>query len=93
MLVQKSGSGSFNVNFDYNLWKVETPPANSTITQAINNQTPLFDSINTSDNYYDFRLKTGSPALNKGVNAGILTDLDGKPRPVGLPDLGSFEKQ
>ena len=93
VLVQKSGSSSFNVNFDYNLWKVETPPANSTITQAINNQTPLFDSINTSDNYYDFRLKTGSPALNKGVNAGILTDLDGKPRPVGLPDLGSFEKQ
>ena len=93
VLVQKSGSGSFNVNFDYNLWKVEAPPANSTITQAINNQTPLFDSINTSDNYYDFRLKTGSPALNKGVNAGILTDLDGKPRPVGLPDLGSFEKQ
>ena len=93
VLVQKSGSSSFNVNFDYNLWKVETPPANSTITQAINNQAPLFDSINTSDNYYDFRLKTGSPALNKGVNAGILTDLDGKLRPVGLPDLGSFEKQ
>ncbi|HRG25012.1 MAG TPA: choice-of-anchor Q domain-containing protein [Chitinophagaceae bacterium] len=93
VLVQKSGSGSFNVNFDYNLWKVETPPANSTITQTINNQPPLFDSINTSDNYYDFRLKTGSPALNKGVNAGILTDLDGKLRPVGLPDLGSFEKQ
>lgn len=93
VLVQKSGSGSFNVNFDYNLWKVEAPPANSTITQAINNQSPLFDSINTSDNYYDFRLKTGSPALNKGVNAGILTDLDGKLRPIGLPDLGSFEKQ
>ena len=93
VLVQKSGSGSFNVNFDYNLWKVEAPPANSTITQAINNQSPLFDSINTSDNYYDFRLKTGSPALNKGVNAGIFTDLDGKIRPVGLPDLGSFEKQ
>ena len=91
--VQKSGSGTFNVNFDYTLWKVQTPPANSTITQAINNQPPLFDSINTSDNYYDFRLKAGSPALNKGVNAGILTDLDGKLRPVGLPDLGSFEKQ
>ncbi len=91
--VEKSGTGTFNVNFDYTLWKVQAPPANSTITQAINNQTPLFDSINTSDNYYDFRLKTGSPALNKGVNAGILTDLDGKPRPVGMPDLGSFEKQ
>ncbi len=93
VLVQKSGSGIFNVHFDYTLWKVQTPPANSTITQAINNQPPLFDSINTADQYYDFRLKTGSPALNKGVNAGILTDLDGKPRPVGLPDLGCFEKQ
>lgn len=93
VLVQKAGTGTFNVNFDYNLWKVQTPPANSTITQAINNQPPLFDSINTSDNYYDFRLKSGSPALNKGVNAGIFTDLDGKPRPVGLPDLGCFEKQ
>ncbi len=93
VMVQKSGTGTFNVNFDYNLWKVQTPPGNSIITQAINNQSPLFDSINTSDNFYDFRLKTGSPALNKGVNAGIITDLDGKPRPVGLPDLGCFEKQ
>lgn len=93
VLVQKAGTGTFNVNFDYNLWKVQTPPANSTITQSINNQPPLFDSINTSDNYYDFRLKSGSSALNKGVNAGIFTDLDGKTRPVGLPDLGCFEKQ
>lgn len=93
VLVQKAGTGTFNVNFDYNLWKVQTPPANSTITQAINGQTPQFDSVNTADNYYDFRLKAGSPAQNKGVNAGIITDLDGKPRPVGLPDLGCFEKQ
>jgi hypothetical protein len=91
--VQKSGTGIFNVNFDYNLWKVQSTPANITSNQIINNQSPLFDSINTSDNYYDFRLKTGSPALNKGVNAGIITDLDGKNRPVGLPDLGCFEKQ
>ena len=93
VLVQKAGTGTFNVNFDYNLWKVQTPPANSTITQAINGQTPQFDSVNTADNYYDFRLKAGSPAQNKGVNAGIIIDLDGKPRPVGLPDLGCFEKQ
>lgn len=93
VVVLKNGNTTFNVNFDYNLWKVQTVPANITSNQLINNQAPQFDSINTSRNYYDFRLKTGSPAINKGVNAGVITDLDGKPRPVGLPDLGCFEKQ
>ena len=93
VLVAKSGTTTFNVNFDYGLWKVQTLPANSTNNQMLNNQSPQFDSINTSRNYYDFRLKASSPAINKGINAGVSTDLDGKPRPVGLPDLGSFEKQ
>lgn len=93
VVVIKNGSTVFNVNFDYNLWKVQTAPVNITSNQIINNQLPQFDSINTIDNYYDFRLQTASPAINKGVNAGITTDLDGKPRPVGLPDLGCFEKQ
>ncbi len=93
VVVAKSGSTTFNVNFDYNLWKVQTTPSNITSNQIINNQAPLFDSINAYKNYYDFRLKAASPAINKGVNAGITIDLDGKPRPVGLPDLGCFEKQ
>ncbi|HEV7780427.1 MAG TPA: choice-of-anchor Q domain-containing protein, partial [Chitinophagaceae bacterium] len=93
VVVAKSGATPFTVNFDYNLWKVQTAPANITSTQVINNQYPMFDSISTNTNYYDFRLKTGSPAINKGVNAAVATDLDGKPRPVGLPDLGCFEKQ
>ncbi len=93
VVVNKNGTGTFNVNFDYNLWKVQTPPANITSNQIINNQTPIFDSTDGSKNYYSFRLRTGSPAINKGTNAGVLTDLDGKPRPVGLPDLGCFEKQ
>jgi hypothetical protein len=81
------------VLFNYGLLKVKTVPANATLTQMINNQDPQFDSINTSRNYYDFRLKTSSPAVDKGVNAGVIIDLDGNTRPVGLPDLGCFEKQ
>ena len=91
--VFKSGSGTFNVNFDYNLWKVTSNPANVTATQIINNQAPLFDSISTSRNYYNFRLKAGSPAVNKGTASATTIDLDGKVRPVGLPDLGCFELQ
>ena len=93
VIVSKAGSSAFNVNFDAVLWKVVNNPANITSAQIINNQSPAFDSISTFNNYYDFRLKAGSPAINKGVNAGVFTDLDGKPRPVGLPDLGAFEKQ
>jgi hypothetical protein len=94
VLVVKNGNTTFSVVFDQVLWKVTTNPANITITPPapINNQAPLFDSINTSRNYYDFRLQAGSPAINKGVNASVIIDLDGKPRPVGLPDLGCFEK-
>jgi hypothetical protein len=75
------------------LWRVQAAPANATITQngAINRE-PLFDSINTSQRYFNFRLKEGSPAVNAGTPTGVTTDLDGKPRPAGtLPDLGAYE--
>ncbi len=94
VIVLKQGNTSFNVTFDQVLWRVKTNPVHSTITNAINNQNPLFDTVNTSRKIYSFRLKDGSPAINKGINAGVTIDLDGNNRPVGLaPDLGAFEKQ
>jgi len=93
VVVLKSGTTVFNVTFDHTLWKIVTTPANVTINQSINNQPPLFDSIDVSKSFYNFRLKTGSPAFNTGTATPINTDLDGNPRPVNLPDLGCFEKQ
>lgn len=93
VIVLKNGNTVFNVNFDHNLWKVQTQPSNVTLNQVINNQPPLFDSINTSKNYYDFRLRSGSPAINAGVSTSVINDLGGNPRPVLQPDLGCFEKQ
>ena len=92
VIVSKSGNTIFNVNFDYNLWRVQTTPSNIIFNGIINNQDPQFDSISTYNKNYNFRLKTTSPALNKGTNAGVTIDLDGLSRPVGLPDLGCFEK-
>ncbi|MEO7983427.1 MAG: hypothetical protein ABI688_05025 [Bacteroidota bacterium] len=96
---EKKGS-SFNVSFNYILWKVQATPAFITPPSLgiLNNQPPLFDSINTFNNYYDFRIQKRnappSPAVNVGFNfGGVFTDLDGKPRLVGVPDLGCFEKQ
>ena len=93
VVVVKNGSTAFAVNFNHVLWKIKNVPANITSNGIINNQPPLFDSINTSRNYYNFRLGPSSPALNAGLNTGTSMDLDGNPRPVGLPDLGCFEKQ
>jgi hypothetical protein len=89
--VDKLGSTPFNVSFDHVLWKVQVQPQ-GTPNQVLNNQSPQFDSINVSDRYYDFRLKSTSPAVNTGTNASILVDLDGKTRPVGIPDRGAFER-
>ncbi len=96
VVVEKKGSPG-TVTFDQVLWRVKTEPANVTLVppQPINNQSPQFDSIDASRQYYDFRLNTrNSPAIDAGKNAAVFIDLDGKPRPVGLkPDLGCFEKQ
>lgn len=94
VVVLKQGSATFNVVFDQVLWRVQTNPGNSTINGAINNQNPLFDTINTSQKIYSFRLKDNSRAIDQGVNAGVAIDLDGNPRPIGLkPDIGAYEKQ
>jgi len=95
VVVYKNGFvGSFNAVFDSCLVKSPTTPANVTTWKVIANQSPQFDSINTSRHYFDFRLKSTSPAINKAMNAGVTIDLDGKPRPLGpASDLGCYEKQ
>lgn len=95
--VAKDNGNSLTVDFDYDLWKIQKSDpagvAGVTENQIINNQAPLFDSINVSKNYYDFHLQAASPAIDKGINSSVSIDLDGNPRPVGVPDLGCYEKQ
>ncbi|MCU7551629.1 hypothetical protein OCK74_21090 [Chitinophagaceae bacterium LB-8] len=93
VIVKKEGNTTFSVLFDHVLWKVKNTPQNVTIQEAINNQSPEFVTIDAEKNVFDFRLKENSPALNKGIPANVTIDLDGKPRPVGIPDLGSYERQ
>ena len=95
IVVAKQGNTVFNVTFDNVLWSVTTDPDNVTSITGTNikNENPQFESINIADHFYNFRLKESSPAKDKGNNTGVLIDLDGKPRPVGLPDLGAYEKQ
>jgi hypothetical protein len=92
VFVSKRGSNPFNVLFSHNLYKAIQDPAFSTLTANLKNLDPLFDSVNTGNRFFNFRLQTKpSPVINKGIPAGILTDLDGKPRD-GQPDMGAYEK-
>ena len=74
----KDASNPFNVNFDHVLWKVQSTPNGVTTSgpAPINNENPLFDSIDVSKHYYNFRLKEGSPAIDQGVTTAIIIDLD-----------------
>jgi hypothetical protein len=97
VIVAKDNGNTLNVNFDYDLWKIQkndpTLVGGVTATQIINNQDPLFDSVNTLKNYYDFRLQNSSPAVNTGKNTTVSIDLDGNSRPIGAPDLGCYERR
>ncbi len=90
--VSRQGTSPFAVNFTNCLWKVQTVPTNISATAMLANMDPLFDSVNNSANYYDFHLRAASPALGKGASAGVLTDLDGNPRPAVAPDLGCYQR-
>jgi parallel beta-helix repeat protein len=93
VVVSKQGNTIFMVGFQNCLWKFTNQPAGVDSSNMITNLDPLFDSVNNQQRIYDFHLKATSPAINKGINTGILFDLDGNPRAVGLPDLGCFENQ
>jgi hypothetical protein len=82
----------FNVSFDHILWRVKNLPVPAIIIAAIETE-PGFDSINVSENYYDFRLKENAGAKDAGILTGLNRDLDGALRPVNAPDLGAFERQ
>jgi len=92
IIVQKEGTDPASVTLQNVLFRAKNDPGNSTLTNVIRNQDPVFDSIDVSNRYYNFRLKAESPAINKGIITPLLTDFDGHGR-VGLPDLGCFEKQ
>ena len=86
----REGTGVFEIDFKNCLWKIETQPPGVTASDMIENEDPVFETVDTGNNIYDFRLKEGSPAINAGLNTAILTDLDGNNR-VNIPDIGAYE--
>jgi hypothetical protein len=93
VVVSKTGNSPFSVQFANCLWKVKTAPTGVTTTAMITNQDPLFDSVNNFTPYYNFHLRTGSPAIGAGTATPVSIDLDGNPRPAVSPDMGCYQRQ
>ncbi len=82
-----------SVQFSGCLWKVKNSPQGADTSGMLVNTDPMFDSVNNLRRYYDFHLRSQSPAIGSGmVTAGIATDLDGLPRVTGgRTDRGCYE--
>ncbi len=93
IVVEKKGTAAYNLTFENVLYRQNDVPAAATFINSIKNESPQFDSINISRRIFNFRLKSTSPAVNKGVPTGLLFDLDGRRRggTAGLPDMGAYE--
>lgn len=91
VVVGREGIQQFSVRFEHSVWKIKNEPAG---VQQLNmlNADPLFDTLNSISGSYNFRLRDNSPAINHGLPAGLLTDLDGRPRNSDSPDAGAYEK-
>lgn len=49
-------------------------------------------STRTYNTFSDYHLRSGSPAINAGVDVGLTTDYDGK-KIVSKPDIGAYERR
>ena len=92
--IDKHGIGLFQVSFDHNLVKLSKDLQNVSMSGTINNQDPLFDSINVNKMHFDFHFNksNSSPAINSGVMTPFSKDLDDRNRANGQTDLGCYEK-
>ena len=90
--ISKQGSNPFAVNFQNCLYKSVDPISNATFTNCLQNQDPLFDSIDIVDQYFNFQLQLTSPCIGAGSNTGNLIDLLGNPRTPPI-DIGCYQHQ
>ncbi|MCF6351858.1 MAG: right-handed parallel beta-helix repeat-containing protein [Cyclobacteriaceae bacterium] len=78
-----AGGKLFNVTIKNNLLRTTLPEMEA---ENILNKTPLF----TEPSAYNYKIDTLSPAIDVGINLGVLIDLDSTIRDL-KPDIGAYE--
>jgi len=84
-------SASSDVNFGPTLYKGGSI-AHASFSKTPLTTDPLFQTIDVSHAYFDFRLQPVSPAINYGDITTYPVDLDGFSRTTDIPDLGCYER-
>jgi parallel beta-helix repeat protein len=82
-----------NIVFERNLYFGTTNIPNKSSSDLIGD--PLFESAGVNVLTANFRLRTGSPAIDKALAGNSpVTDVGGKPRPLGVAsDMGAWESR
>ncbi len=93
MVALREGTQPYLVRFETGIWKMSQPVQHIEVVDTETNLDPQFELLEPGSGSYNFRLKDTSPAIDRGIITGTTLDLDGKKRPVGMPDLGAYEKQ
>lgn len=89
----KKGNGAFDLLFDHCIYKAKNEIPDAGFQDCLLNTLPLFDSIQSSKNIYDFHFLNHpeSPAINNGKPVAFLFDLDGNDR-KSPPDIGCYQR-
>ena len=87
--ITNTAPASSTVAADYTLFDGNDTPYGSGVSSAHEvGGNPVF--VDPAEGNYHIGL--GSAAIDRATDAGVMTDLDGDPRPIGsLPDLGADE--
>jgi len=88
--IKKRSNTTFNVSLNNCLIKnAEALSTDAIATNCIMNQDPQFENYQA----FNFRLKSSSPAIAKGLplTPAVTSDLDGKTRDGSAPDIGCYE--
>ena len=88
-MTERNAALDFEVKFTNCLLKSEGIDPTQQFQDCLLNLDPGFANTDFSAGPYDFHLREGSPAIDKGIQTTILTDLDNRSR--SLPDLGCYE--
>lgn len=82
-----------NIVFERNLYFGTTNIPNKSSSDLIGD--PLFESAGVNFLTANFRLRSGSPAIDKALAGNSpVTDVGGKPRPLGIAsDIGAWESR
>ncbi|WP_126969682.1 choice-of-anchor Q domain-containing protein [Gynurincola endophyticus] len=84
------GSNHSIVNIRYSIYKMTLQKDDINISESQTTD-PLFAEIDISKKIFNFKLSSGSPAIDKGLFVSSDKDITGALRTDGKPDLGCYE--